>query len=89
MLVTLHDGSRILLRKADSSFPPTLRSAAMRYLEAHSSRGEVVTGVLYINEDMPLVHDIAGTTATPLTDLPYERLSPGSEALNRLQKRMR
>ncbi|MGA0264327.1 MAG: 2-oxoacid:ferredoxin oxidoreductase subunit beta [Lysobacterales bacterium] len=89
MLVTLHDGSRILLRKSDSSFPPTVRSAAMRYLEAHSSRGEVVTGVLYINEDMPLLHDIAGTTATPLTDLPYEKLVPGSEALFRLQKHMR
>jgi 2-oxoglutarate ferredoxin oxidoreductase subunit beta len=89
MLVTLHDGSTILLRKADSSFPPTLRSASMRYLEAHSSRGEVVTGLLYINEDMPLVHDIAGTSLQPLTEKPFTELNPGREALARLQQKMR
>jgi 2-oxoglutarate ferredoxin oxidoreductase subunit beta len=89
MLVTLHDGSTILLRKADSSFPPTVRSAAMRYLEAHSSRGEVVTGLLYINEDMPLVQDIAGTSLQPLAEKPFSELNPGREALSRLQQKMR
>ena len=89
MLVTMHDGSRVLLRKADSSFPPTVRSAAMRYLEAHSSRGEVVTGLLYITEDMPLVHDISGTAQQPLTEMSFDRLNPGSEALARLQQGMR
>jgi 2-oxoglutarate ferredoxin oxidoreductase subunit beta len=89
MQVTMHDGSVVLLRKADSSYPPTVRSAAMRYLEAHSSRGEVVTGLLFINEGMPLVHDIAGTADQPLTKLEYSSLNPGSAALSRLQDRMR
>ncbi len=61
----------------------------MRYLEAHGSRGEVVTGLLFINEDMPLVHDIAGTADLPLTELEYANLVPGSEALRKLQDRMR
>jgi 2-oxoglutarate ferredoxin oxidoreductase subunit beta len=89
MPIKMHDGSVVLLRKADSHYVPTLRSAAMRYLEAHSSRGEVVTGLLFINEDMPLVHDIAGTTDRPLTEVEYASLSPGSKALARLQERMR
>jgi len=89
MSVRMHDGSRILLKKADSHYVPTLRSAAMRYLEAHSARGQVVTGLLFINEDMPLVHDIAGTARRPLTKLEYSSLNPGSEALVKLQNRMR
>ena len=89
MLVTMHDGSSILLKKTDSSYIPTLRSAAMRYLEAHSSRGEVVTGLLFINEDIPLVHDIQGTSAQPLTEKEFSSLNPGSKALAKLQNRMR
>lgn len=89
MLVTMHDGSAVMLRKADVSYVPTLRSAAMRYLEAHSRRGEVVTGLLFINEKMPIVHDIAGTAAKPLTKIEYSQLSPGSQALADLQSRLR
>jgi 2-oxoglutarate ferredoxin oxidoreductase subunit beta len=89
MPVTLHDGSRVLLRKLDPSYIPTLRSSAMRYLEAHSSRGEVVTGLLYINEDMPLVHDVSGTADGALTEKPFSLLNPGSKALADLQKRLR
>ena len=87
--VILHDGSTILLRKLDKAYVPTLRSSAMRYLEAHASRGEVVTGLLFINENLPLVHDVSGTSSEPLTQKEFERLNPGSEALARLQKRLR
>jgi 2-oxoglutarate ferredoxin oxidoreductase subunit beta len=89
MEVTMHDGSRLLLRKTDSAYVPTLRSSAMRYLEAHSSRGEVVTGLLFVNEDLPLVHDVAGTSKQPLTEKKYAGLNPGSKALAELQKRLR
>jgi 2-oxoglutarate ferredoxin oxidoreductase subunit beta len=89
MPVRMHDGSTILLRKLDRSYVPTLRSSAMRYLEAHASRGEVVTGLLFINEDLPLVHDISGTSREPLTEKDFEALNPGSEALAKLQQRLR
>ncbi len=87
--VKLHDGSTILLRKTDPEFTPTVRSAAMRYLEAHSSRGEVVTGLLYLNEDMPSLHDVSGTTSKPLASLTHAQLVPGNQALARLQERLR
>ncbi len=89
LLVKMHDGSKMLLRKTDSSYNPTLRSAAMRYLEAHSSRGEVVTGLLFYNEDMPGLHEIAQTARQPLTNADFESLNPGSEALKTLQKGLR
>ncbi|HET6593451.1 MAG TPA: 2-oxoacid:ferredoxin oxidoreductase subunit beta [Xanthomonadales bacterium] len=87
--VTMHDGSTLLLRKVDAEYDPTDRSAVLRYLEAHRSRGEVVTGLLFINEDLPEMHEIAGTRQGALTALPFETLNPGSAALAELQRRMR
>ena len=87
--VTLHDGSKIRLRKADDSYDPSERSAVMRYLETHRAKGEVVTGLLFIDEGLPEMHSISKTEATPLAHRDFEDLNPGSEALARLQKGMR
>ncbi len=87
--VTLHDGSVLLLKKTDPDYDPTDRSAAMKYLETHSSRGEVVTGLMFINENLPEMHDISETAELPLTHIAFNELNPGSQALAELQKRMR
>ena len=87
--VTLHDGSTVLLRKIDPAYDPTNRSAAMQYLEKHRARGEVVTGLMYLDESLPEMHDVFGTRAGGLSDQAFEDLNPGSEALKALQTRMR
>jgi 2-oxoglutarate ferredoxin oxidoreductase subunit beta len=87
--VTLHDGSTVLLRKADPDYDPTDRSAAMQYLEAHRAKGEVVTGLMYLNETLPEMHDVFGTGATPLSEASWDQLNPGSEALASLQRQLR
>ena len=84
--VKMHDGSTIILKKTDSSYVPTLRSAAMRYLEAHSVRGEVITGLLFLNQDLPIMHDIEGTATEPLATMDVADLIPGSTVLAELQK---
>jgi 2-oxoglutarate/2-oxoacid ferredoxin oxidoreductase subunit beta len=48
----------------------------------------VVTGLLYVEPTAPDMHEVAGTTAEPLVDLPFEALCPGAEALDRLQQEM-
>jgi 2-oxoglutarate ferredoxin oxidoreductase subunit beta len=88
-IVELHDGSKLLLRKADSGYDATNRSRVLRYLEQQRARGEVVTGLLYINAELPDMHRIYGTSKTPMKDLKFEDLNPGSEALEKLQNRMR
>jgi 2-oxoglutarate/2-oxoacid ferredoxin oxidoreductase subunit beta len=89
MPIELHDGSRILLRKLSKDYNVTNRGAAIDYLRAHQRRGEIVTGLLYIDEGEPEMHAINGTTAAPLSQLPYQALCPGSEALAKLQQRYR
>jgi 2-oxoglutarate ferredoxin oxidoreductase subunit beta len=87
--VELHDGSRVLLRKLRQDYDATDRGAALEYLRARQAAGEVVTGLLYIDESAPDMHEIAGTVETPLNELPYETLCPGADALAALQKRFR
>ena len=87
--IRMHDGSTLLLKKAGADFDYTNRSKVMQYLEDHRSRDWVVTGLLYVNEALPDMHEIFGTAARPLTDTGFEDLNPGSEALKQLQSRMK
>lgn len=87
--VALHDGSTIILKKVDVDFDPTKRSSALRYLEKHRGRGEIPTGLLFIDENWPEMHSIAGTASKPLKAFTFEELNPGSDALEKLQRSMR
>lgn len=89
MPVELHDGSTLVLRKADPEYDPTDRARAFSYLIEHQDRGEVVTGLLYFSAASGDMHARNKSTATPLADLDYDRLCPGADALAQLQKGMR
>ena len=87
--VKLHGGSTIVLKKVDAEYDPTSRSKALAYLEKHRDRGQVITGLLFINEDLPDLHCIFNTARTPMKDFKYRDLNPGSEALTQLQQGMK
>ncbi len=87
--VVLHDGSSIVLRRIEADFDPADRSGVLARLDASRAKGEVLTGLLYLNEELPEMHDVAGTCRTPLTALDYAALNPGSEALAEIQRNMR
>ncbi|MBT5890858.1 MAG: 2-oxoacid:ferredoxin oxidoreductase subunit beta [Chromatiales bacterium] len=89
MPIELHDGSKIVLRKVDGAYDPTDKAAAAIYLRERQSAGEITTGLLYINEAQPEMHDLAGSSDIPLNQIPYERLNPGSDMLKKIQSRMR
>jgi len=89
LAVDMHDGSRVLLRKVAKDFKPGTRGSALEYIRARQRNGEIVTGLLYIDESEPDMHGVNGTVAAPLNRLPYEDLCPGRDALLALQKRFR
>jgi len=89
MPIELHDGSRILLRKLSKDYSFTNRGAALDYIRSHQRKGEIVTGLLYIDESEPDLHGINHTTTAPLCSLDFETLCPGSQALATLQQRFR
>jgi len=87
--VTLHDGSTILLRKLDPEYDAHDKVGALAYVEAHRMKGEVVTGLLYVQEDPSDLHDMQNTVAVPLNTLGDDVLVPGTAALEAFNASMR
>ena len=85
-VVTMHDGSKVRFSKVPAGYDPTNRDAVASYLAEHQSRGEIPTGLLYLNEKGTEMHEAAGTSNTALAKIPFEKLCPGSAALDALQK---
>jgi 2-oxoglutarate ferredoxin oxidoreductase subunit beta len=81
-VVTLHDGSHVVLRKPDPSWQPTDRIAAMKRLHEARQSGEILTGVLYLEPAGRDLHAMLNTTRRPLNALREEDLCPGHEALD-------
>ena len=53
------------------------------------AKGEVPTGLLFVDGDGGDMHDVNGTTEVPLSQLPFEKLCPGKAALDELQSSFR
>ena len=87
--VPMHDGSVVRFRSLPEEYDPTDRSSVTEYLHDRTSVGEVVTGLLYVNESVDDMHELNNTTDEPLTQLPFEKLCPGSTALEKLQESFR
>jgi 2-oxoglutarate ferredoxin oxidoreductase subunit beta len=80
-IVTQHDGSQLRLSKLHGSYDPRDRVAAMTYLQEHHAKGEVVTGLLYLDPEPEDLHTHLSTVATPLNKLGEKELCPGAKKL--------
>jgi 2-oxoglutarate ferredoxin oxidoreductase subunit beta len=89
MQIELHDGSHIVLRKIDKDFDPTDRINAMSHLQKNNAAGEITTGLLYVDESLAEMHELNNTSSTPLVDLPYDKVCPGNDMLQKIQSRYR
>ena len=69
------------LRKLASDYDPTDRISAISHLQLHQARGEIVTGLLFVDPDAEDLHDHLGTVQKPLNKLSDAELIPGSAAL--------
>ncbi len=87
--IQMHDGSRVGFKRVDENFDPTDRIGAISYIESHRAKGEVVTGLLYLEESTSEMHHVLGSSETAMSELPYEKLNPGAQNLERIQARWR
>jgi 2-oxoglutarate/2-oxoacid ferredoxin oxidoreductase subunit beta len=79
--VTMHDGSSIALHKLRHDFDPTDKLAAKTALFASKEKSEILTGLLYIDNDSDELNEVLNTTDIPLNQLTEKELWPGDEAL--------
>lgn len=84
--IHMHDGSVILLHKVEASKDVTDRRAAMNRLEREKAHNRLLTGLLYVNQDITDTHDILNTTHRPLNSLTQEDLCPGNAILQEINK---
>ena len=80
--VRQHDGSLIRLSKLRDDYDPHDRAGAMAYLQERAKAGEVVTGLLYIDNEPKDLHAHLNTVTAPLNALGEAELCPGSKALD-------
>lgn len=87
--VMQHDGSILSLHKLAELYNPNNRAQALGYLQARQARGQIVTGLLYVDPDAVDLHENAGTAPTPLNALGDDDLIPGAVALERINAGLR
>ena len=89
MPVELHDGGTIQLRKLDDNYDPRDRAAAFAKVLASQENDEIITGLLYINEDRDDMHAHKRLEDRPLNQIPYSELNPGAMKLAEIQATFR
>lgn len=87
--VRMHDGSVVKFRSLPEGYDPTDRAKVQAYVQEYQGKGEVVTGLLYVDQNSPDVHEMNNTAEVPLTQLPYEKLCPGNAELQKLLEEYR
>jgi 2-oxoglutarate ferredoxin oxidoreductase subunit beta len=87
--VTLHDGSRLFLKKVAEDYDPTDKLAAIRLLHETARRGEFATGIVYIEPDKDDFTTTLNLVDQPLATLPLDVVRPGPEVLEEIMESLR
>ncbi len=87
--IQLHDGSMLNLYKLNKDWDPTDKKLAVNKLQDAKEKGQVLTGLIYINPVSQDLHDKLGTTEIPLNKLTEKDLMPGIDKLKAINDSFR
>lgn len=87
--VRMHDGSLVQLKKLAGNFDPTNRRVSLDVVQEARQRGEILTGLIYLDPSARELHEFLDTTEKPLNTLTEADLCPGSKALAGINKSFR
>jgi 2-oxoglutarate ferredoxin oxidoreductase subunit beta len=85
----MHDGSFIQLHKLAKDWNPTDRFSAINAVQIAKAKSEILTGLLYLNNDSQELHELLQTSDRPLNILTKPELCPGSEVLEEINASFR
>jgi 2-oxoglutarate ferredoxin oxidoreductase subunit beta len=86
--VTLHDGSKLFLKKLEAAYDATDRIGAIGRLHEAARRGEFATGLIYIEPDRDDFITQLNVVDEPLATLPLERVRPPKAVLDEIMESM-
>jgi 2-oxoglutarate/2-oxoacid ferredoxin oxidoreductase subunit beta len=77
------------LQKLHQDWNPEDKLSAMIALQNSKTKGEILTGLVYIEPNTNALHDVLESSEKPLNSLKKEVLCPGSAALEDLNESLR
>jgi len=86
--VTMFDGSTVVLKKLESDYDPTDKYQALNKLQEAEENNWLLTGLIYINPEVPTLFDTYNIPDSPMNRLGVEKLRPAPEALQQLNDSM-
>jgi 2-oxoglutarate ferredoxin oxidoreductase subunit beta len=86
VMVELHDGGFVRLSKLGKEHDPRNRASAINLLETHQDPEDIVTGLIYINEELGNSYSLMNLPETPLVDLAESDLRPSRETFEKAMK---
>lgn len=87
--LVMHDGTTIRLHKLAKDWDPFDRLSAINAVQNAKRSGEILTGLLYMDQGSSELHTLINTTDRPLNSLSENDLCPGSAALSKLNDSLR
>ncbi len=87
--VTLHDGSKLRLRKLEEGYDPRDKIVTVRRLMEAHAQGEVLTGVLFVDTSAESFVDKLHLPDRPLATLPEEAVRPPRAVLDEVMESLR
>ncbi|HRJ89528.1 MAG TPA: 2-oxoacid:ferredoxin oxidoreductase subunit beta, partial [Pyrinomonadaceae bacterium] len=87
--LTMHDGSVIRLHKLAKDWDPFDRLSAINAVQNAKQRGEILTGLLYMDGEASDLHELIKTSDLPLNSLGKDILCPGNAMLQSINKSLR
>jgi len=82
--VMMHDGSHLLLRKLGADYDPTRKTDALRVLTEAHDKGEIVTGLFYVDTKAQNFIQLLNVVDEPLATLPEARVRPPQRVLDEI-----
>ena len=86
--VTMHDGSRILLKKLEEDYDPSDAVQALQRLHRAAESGQMLTGLVYLRPEKKSFINLLNLTEEPLNLLPLEKTRPPKEALDKIMREL-
>jgi 2-oxoglutarate/2-oxoacid ferredoxin oxidoreductase subunit beta len=87
--ITMHDGSSLRLKKLEEDYDPTNRVTAVKRLMESHEKGEVLTGVFYVDTQKQNFTELLNMTDEPLALLEQERIRPRKDVLEKVMESLR
>lgn len=87
--LTMHDGTTIHLHKLEKDWDPLDRLSAINAVQRAKAKGEILTGLLYLDETSSDLHELIKTSDRPLNAMSESDLCPGSSVLEKINASLR